>query len=401
MRGKSGIVVPVVLALLCFVVVARTANSQVVACVDPSGACHNQSGPCPKNWTAQTTPCGATPTPTPAPVVCNFCLSQTGACQPMGGILTACNKPNTCVSVCPSTTPTPTATPTPGGPTPTPTIPVPTALGVDPLQIAPCFKDAYGLTVTMGGETICQPTMTARWIVASSVEPDTITQPGTVTAVPWGGVNRMAVSQPGAWGTRWSLTTETDTVTFPCPLTCDGWLWTYLGDNSVAGATVADDVTMYLQAQWAPTGAGAARIVAQIDLGLPDGSGWAEIDVNLGMTPTWPRWSTVPGYVSVAPVDIYRAGDGLRYYVVMDGPALGFTDALPYGAMHDWRIPVSALIRKARTDNPVAFPVPDTATITGFGVAHEQRGEEQQAITIQELHLWAHGPQAMPTPVTP
>ena len=133
MRGKSGIVVPVVLALLCFVVVARTANSQVVACIDPSGACHNQSGPCPKNWTAQTTPCGATPTPTPAPVKCNFCLSTTGACQPMGGILTVCNSPNTCVAVCPSTTPTPTAAPTA---TPTPTA-APLALNWTPMGALP------------------------------------------------------------------------------------------------------------------------------------------------------------------------------------------------------------------------------------------------------------------------
>ena len=367
---------------------------------------------------------GQTPTPTKAPTkvptpsgtYCpdgNFC-SGPGGCVPPGAPLwtaQTCGNGYTCVATCPTpagptptptNTPTPTAppgptaTPTPIGPTPTPTIPAPTALGVDPLQIFPCFKDAYGLPVTMGGETLCQPTMTARWVVASSVEPDNIAQPGTVTSVPWGGVNRMAVSQPGGWGSRWSLTAETDTVTFPCPLTCDGWLWTYLGDNGITGATVADDVTMYLQAQWAPTGSGAARFVAQIDIGLPDGSGWAELDINLGMTPTWPRWSTVPGYVSVAPVDIYRAGDNLRFYVVLDGPALGFADALPYGAMHNWRIPVSALIRKARTDNPVAFPVPDNAPITGFGVAHEQRGEEQQAITIQELHLWAHAPQGMP-----
>lgn len=355
---------------------------------------------------------GASPTPTPTATAGagpGSCLNDiTNSCKPSafdGSCPTGSHwDPNPCQGV----TPTPTPTPKPSAtPTPTPTRPPvgPVPIGFDPYQAIPCFTDALGARITeMGGGGVCQLTATKSWTLASSVEAEApALPPGTATWVPWGLVNVINVTQvPGPWGS-WQANTTTDTISNPCPLSCNGWLWTALMDSTLDDAdapvwTVADDLTLYVQASWMPSGTGKARLIAQLSFNLPDGSGWAELDVNLGMTPTWPHPDTRPGYVSVAPVDVYRQGAGLRYYVVFDGPVLGFDDAGKWGGVMYWRLPISALVRKARTDNPTAFPVPDNAQVSSFGLAREQWGEERQDVQHQAVHLWARGPQAMPAP---
>jgi hypothetical protein len=258
----------------------------------------------------------------------------------------------------------------------------------------------------MGGAYLCPGTSTKAWTIASSVEADPpVLPPGTSTWVPWGNVSRISISQTGGYSTPWHASVQTNTVENPCPLTCSGWLWTTIQESTLddPGAPEYDvdsDLTYYLQASWKPTTTtGKARFIAQFSFDLADGSGWAELDINLGQTTSWPDWDVRPEYVNVAPPDTYKAL-GMRYYVVMSGPALGFLDAMSSGGMHDWRIPLSALVRKARADNPTAFPVTDDARVSSFAVAWEQYGEVIEDIQVQALHLWAQGPQTMPT-VTP
>jgi hypothetical protein len=310
-------------------------------------------------------------------------------------------------SACAAATPTPTPTATPTATpavTPTPTPSGPVELGFDPLQVYPSFAGPDGARVIqVAGSQLWPGPGGKAWTLASNVEPDNPVTPGTATWVGWGAINKINISTPLGLGGEWHAAISTNTIDAPCPLTCEGWLWGTVQDSTLddPGAPEYDvdsDITMYLQADWVPTGGGKARLVAQLAFDLADGSGWAELDLNLGMA-SWPYFTTgKPGYVWVAQPDLYRAGDGLRYYVVMDGPALGFEDAAPWGAMRFWRIPVSALVRKARADNPTAFPVSDDARVSAFGLAWEQYGEERQDIHLQGIHLWAHGPQAMPTP---
>lgn len=425
----------IVAALVVVSLSARTAHAQTVCC-GPSGQlwpCQTGDAACagPPPWgfsctgsgvtITQASACGAatptpgapTPTPgapaaTPTPVPgAQYCHATTGCfALPMPPGVT-CPAGSTINSTpCAVATPTPTAPP--GMPTPTATpapISGPVAIGFDPYQVTPCFGDALGAKVAyMGGAYLCPNTATKAWTIASSVEADPpVLPPGTSTWVPWGNANRITISRPGDYNTPWHASVQTNTIENPCPLTCNGWLWTTIQDSTLDDPGVPEydvdsDLTYYLQASWkATTTTGKARLVAQFSFNLGDGSGWAELDVNLGMTPTWPRFTVgQPGYVWIAPVDAYKAGDGLRYYVVMDGPALGFTDAMSSDGMHDWRIPLSALVRKARADNPTAFPVTDDAQVSSFGVAWEQYGEVIEDIQVQALHLWAQGPQTLP-----
>ena len=350
-------------------------------------------------------PTAAPTTPTPIPVLvccavtalecdCGVYTAEQCTSAAVGGhVVLSCGTPS------PTPTPTGTIRPTP---TPIPSVtPVgPQPVGRDTLGTNTCFHDESGKQITSlaPGFWYCPAGNINPWLIASSVEPDDNPTPGIGTLVPLGYSTKAITSQPfGAYG-LWQMNLNVDTINNPCPVTCDGWLWGFVGDDDPGDHPVSDDLTAYLNASWKPHGKGMARLIAQFTFSQPNSSHWAELDVNLGMTPNWPRWAAAipPGYVSVAPVGSYSS-IGLMYYVVFDGPALGFVDALTTFGVPVWRIPVSALVRKARADYPAQFPVGEDWTLSAFGIAREQNGEEAQDIWIQEPpKMWMHGPQTLP-----
>jgi hypothetical protein len=338
------------------------------------------------------------------------CTAGDAQCRgPMGLSCTGTGVSIVPASACAAATPTPAPTATPVV-TPVPASAGPAVIGFDPYQVTPCFVGPTGQPLEHGGGLwLCPPSATKRWIVSSTAQ---ATAPSTDSLwVPWGLVNRVTFSQPLGTGNLWNAAISTNDIDNPCPLTCNGWMAQQVNDGTLADVdaptyTVADDLTMYLTASWAPiplANPGMSRFIATVTFNLPDG-GWAELDLNLGMTPSWPFFTVgAPGYVWVSQPGIYSS-IGLRYYVVMDGPGMGFTDAGPtktaqamyWSGVHTWVIPVSALVRKARADWPTMFPVPDTARISGFALQWEQNGPARQDLWLQEMHLWAHGPQTMP-----
>ena len=417
---RRGTAAPAALALLCFLGAVRAGaqtptpvpvlcsyGSFTLTCaqVASAAACTALRGTV---VTSCPTPSTSTPTATPTPTSAQkYCHKNSGSCFPWPPVIgLPCDALGDVINTvaCAVDTPTPTPTGTPGPVTPTPSATAtpsgPQPVGRDTFGVSTCFHDESGKPITSGapGFWYCPTVGFSPWLIASSVEPDDNTTPGIGTKVPLGYSTKAIVSQPyGAYG-MWQMSLSVDTINNPCPVTCAGWLWGFVGDDDPGDQPVSDDLTAYLNASWRPHGPGMARFIAQFTFQDPKSQQWAELDVNLGMTQNWPHWAsaTPPGYVSVAPVGAYSA-IGMLYYVVFDGPALGFVDALTHVGVPVWRIPVSALVRKARLDYPTQFAVGEDWTLSAFGIAREQNGEEQQDIWIQSPpRMWTHGPQAMP-----
>ena len=371
----------------------------LLAATTPTPAVSTPTPTCnPSGFTPCVTPTPSTtvPTPTPSPVPTTsqkYCHKNSGGCFPWPpSIGLTCDAFGDAINNVPcvveTPTPAPTATPTPSaaaGPQP---------LGSDPYQTAPCFVGVDGSRAAVAGMTYCDPARPkAQWVAAGDVEPVGITVPGTATWVPLGLSTRMKANV-AASGDHWTLSASTNTIDFACPVAgdCNGYYWVTVNQDVPQDVQVDDDLYAMVQASWALTPAAApAEIQFSVALDLPDKSGWAQLDVVLGITPAYPQEHDKPGYVAVAPVDFWKAGDGLRYYVQVDGSAWGLTPAS--NVMHTWQIPLTAIIRRARADNPTAFPVPDNATLGNVSLNWQQLGHTREDVEIQEFHVWSGVPQ--------